>query len=967
MKRITAMQIQSAHVKILLLLLICFSVIPGKGQIAGNGRLNSTIEAMNSLRKRFPIEKLYVDFDNEYYFTGDTIRFKAYLLNADFLTLSDHSGLLYAELDDKNNKAIKRVMLPVASGLSWGGIPLEEKNFPDGNYTLRVYTNWMRNFGDDYIFKKSFYIASASAGQWLVTADGVRQKDQFNIHLRFIGLKKQPISNRPIQLQVTDGKKSLYTGNIVTSANGELSLKVSLPDKIGPQHIIITATGTNSGKTGSQLTIPLSVAGDVPHLKFMPEGETFIAGINTLIGFKASGEDGKGQQVSGYIYDDKRQKVARINTVHNGIGSFKFTPKAGETYTAEATLKDGTINYYVLPKVAISGTSLKIEQLPGDSLCVKLRVSNDLLNNGKEYYLMAAARGIICYAAAVHFKDTLQAMTIPYSLFPSGITRFTLLNADHVPLNDRMVFIDHRDNLDIHIQTDRAVYGVRDSIALKLRVTDKSGDAVRGSFSVAVTDDGQVLKTSMENNILYSMLLTSDLKENVEEPGYYFANGTGDRVAALDNLLLTESWLGYDWKDVFGPDKIPSFTAEREFTVSGKVTNLFNKPVPQTQVVLLSKKPLLLKDTLTDENGRFAFKGLFPVDTALFLVQAKNRHGKRNNISISLDDFKSPVFTGIADAQLPWYINTDSTLLTHVAARNSKMSLLDTAHLLAEVTITGKKIVRGSKNLNGPGEADQILDEADVNSAGKTTLRMLLEQKIKGFAEGQFKYPADHQGVRYPGDPVYRISYKINEKEIRFVFDGIDVDAFYYPPDVAGDITPVPNNKREYINSLSDDRKKYLDTYLDFYTTEDIKGIEVMANARYNSNYVNKFLSAAELMATGVSPNEKYAYLEITTRSGSGPFLKNVPGTVLYKPLAFSLPKPFYSPRYGVKNIALLPGTDLRSVLYWDPALITDGWGKSVCSFFSADKPGSYTITIEGTDINGDIGYKQQQIKIIPK
>jgi hypothetical protein len=60
-------------------------------------------------------------------------------------------------------------------------------------------------------------------------------------------------------------------------------------------------------------------------------------------------------------------------------------------------------------------------------------------------------------------------------------------------------------------------------------------------------------------------------------------------------------------------------------------------------------------------------------------------------------------------------------------------------------------------------------------------------------------------------------------------------------------------------------------------------------------------------------------------------------------------------------------GTDLRSTIHWEPNLITDENGKATVSFFSADKPADYTVIMEGTDLEGNIGYGRQKIKVVSK
>jgi hypothetical protein len=59
-------------------------------------------------------------------------------------------------------------------------------------------------------------------------------------------------------------------------------------------------------------------------------------------------------------------------------------------------------------------------------------------------------------------------------------------------------------------------------VGLTIKVTDKEGKPVQGTFSLAVTDNSQVKPDSLSNNILNNLLFTSDLKGTIEEPGWYF-------------------------------------------------------------------------------------------------------------------------------------------------------------------------------------------------------------------------------------------------------------------------------------------------------------------------------------------------------------------------------------------------------------------------------------------------------------
>jgi hypothetical protein len=355
----------------------------------------------------------------------------------------------------------------------------------------------------------------------------------------------------------------------------------------------------------------------------------------------------------------------------------------------------------------------------------------------------------------------------------------------------------------------------------------------------------------------------------------------------------------------------------------------------KSPIVLLGNKPVVAMDTLTDKDGRFTFTNVWPVDTAIFKLQARNKKSKEYNVTIKMDEQTFPEFKPDKFIPAPWYVNTDTTLLNNavslVAEEKAKKEYKGEGMELREVNIKAKKIVKGSKNLNGPGEADLVLDEQDIFKAGKKTLAELLKEKIPEIQEiGLFKPCMGCKGIP--------TAYLVYGKKIHLVIDGLDVDKFNSDLDFSA-------TKRTYIKD-----------YLDYYTAEDITGIEYMFNPKYGRSYAR-----ADFKDLGA---EKHAFIEITTRTGHGPFMQATPGAYLYKPLAFVLSKQFYSPKYTATNKNTAVGTDMRSTIFWEPNIITDAAGKATVSFYSADKAADYSVIIEGTDMSGGLGFSKKSIQL---
>jgi hypothetical protein len=911
-------------------LLHLFNISPGCSQTLAKQNLSQIIAKLNTQNDSLSIEKLYLQTDKPTYLAGDTLWFKAYLLNASFLTYSNKSGVLYLELSNDSNRLIQRVMVPVNGGMASGYIGLDA-DMTQGGYTLTGYTNWMRNFDESYLFKKHFYVGTNAGSEWLINYNAHlikdSSKDKIEMGLKITQFDKAPVGLREMQLSISDGKRTLFKDKAETSLDGALKLSFDLPDKADSKNISLVVQDLRKSQGSRKISIPVILnRPEKVDLQFMPEGGKLVAGQQTNIAFKALNEDGYGAAVSGKIYNNKQQEITSFTATHSGMGVFSLVPENAEIYTARIQLPDGKYQTYQLPSVESSGITLNVNnRFKSDSCGITLTPTPDIVAADKTYYLIGMARNVVCWGALVKFNKGPFQFTLNKQVFPSGIVRLILMNENKVRLNERMFYNGRDDQLNIQLESDKSEYRQRDSISLNIKVTDNHGEPIQGSFSLAVTDNGQVKTDSIaERSLVSHMLLTSDLKGNVEGPGYYDdAAIHPEKWQHLNHLLMAQGWAGYDWSQLFKPVKPLVYPAEEEFLIKGKVTNAFNKPVAKSAITLFSKNPLLVLESITDDNGNFIFKGIAPIDTPAYFISAKNKRGKSFNVGIEMDEFKAPVFSPITNSIVPWFVNIDTG--TYLAVNNrvalKKEQLRVTGgNLLKEVVINAKKVVKGSKNLNGPGGADIIIDEEQLKKAGRTTLGDLLRKNVKGF------------GIRVSktGETYYSVYTTL----LHLVIDGVNTEFFISPE------TP---------------RYQYLKDIFDYYDAEEIKGIEVMVSGKYQMNYTSTYLKPLDV------PWD-HSFIEVTTRGGKGPFLKKSVGTYLYKPMPFITPKEFYSPKYTAGNITDM--SDIRSTIYWTPNIITDKDGKATIGFYAADNPGTYTVIVEGADLQGHLGVKRKRITV---
>lgn len=124
------------------------------------------VEMLNEYNSRFPLEKVYLHTDRKHYAPGEPIWFQAYVLAGYFHEPSPLSNNLYVSLYKSDKSLVDQQLVRVDMGAGHGMMELPE-DLEGGSYVLRAYTQWMRNFDEDYFFEKELIVLgpeSADAG-----------------------------------------------------------------------------------------------------------------------------------------------------------------------------------------------------------------------------------------------------------------------------------------------------------------------------------------------------------------------------------------------------------------------------------------------------------------------------------------------------------------------------------------------------------------------------------------------------------------------------------------------------------------------------------------------------------------------------------------------------------------------------------------------------------------------------------
>ena len=133
-------------------------------------------KGMEQYRLQHLQEKLFVHTDKEFYLAGEICWFKLYNVDASFHHPVDISKVAYLEWLDKNNKPVLQAKVGLRRGHGDGSLYLP-MTLRSGNYKLRAYTNWMKNYGADWFFEKTITVVNARKSAEVPVAESPLQYD----------------------------------------------------------------------------------------------------------------------------------------------------------------------------------------------------------------------------------------------------------------------------------------------------------------------------------------------------------------------------------------------------------------------------------------------------------------------------------------------------------------------------------------------------------------------------------------------------------------------------------------------------------------------------------------------------------------------------------------------------------------------------------------------------------------------
>ncbi|WP_353196988.1 TonB-dependent receptor plug domain-containing protein [Parapedobacter defluvii] len=892
-----------------------------KAIYAQEDAIGGVLEKLGKYAENYPQERVYLHLDKPYYTVGDDIWFKGYVTIGAYNFLSGLSKILYVDLISPDEKMVQSIRIPLISGVTMGDFQLAD-SLGEGNYRIRAYTNWMRNFDNEGFFDRVLPIGNARTDS-IVTHSSFSYENSpvhtVTAEIAFTDPMGGPMADMNVNYEVILEERNIGRGREKTDEQGRIAFNFVNKQPFNLKTGKIELTLSRSQNQTVKKIIPLKTTSHTPSIQFFPESGHLVAGNLAKVAFKALQPEGLGIGAVGYLEDENGVRIAEFETAHAGMGNFSFIPQAGSTYTAKVTFADGSETEQQLSPVQASGYALAVNNELEKQIFIQAFASDNLVK-GQQLTLLLQQNGAVFYASKGKLTKNELVFSVPREYLPAGVVQLTLLAPEMKPLAQRAIFnMDEASLLPLSVTTDQKVYGSRQKVAVHITAGHEADSSRVAVLSAAVVDLAKVPmdSTTREGNIYASLLLSSDVRGYIETPEYYFQGADitkGPDVTKrrlLDNVMLTQGWSRINWENLTaGKNPVITYQPEQDLRISGVVTKRNGKtPVPNATVTVLSTNNVgAIVDTVTDEQGRFAFDRLLFFDDTKFVVQARDEQG-RKNVDIHLDESprqqvtrnpNTPDATVDVNQSIGAYLKNTQEQFQEM----ERYGLKEKSILLEEVKVTReaeKNKVKHSSNLNGPGNADQVLT-ADELTMGCSSLDICLQGRLVGVIfRNRIPY-----STRSPDQPMQ-----------------IVVDGMYLEGDALATINPM-----------------------------DVETIEVLRGIGNTAVYGMRG-------GGGV--------IIITTKRGDGGGYNRdlyTPGIVTYSPQGYYEVREFYIPDYSAPADSLAGMRDLRTTIHWAPNVIADESGQTSFEFYTADSPGTYRIVVEGLDTKGRLGHSVHYITI---
>ncbi|MDN3204953.1 TonB-dependent receptor plug domain-containing protein [Algoriphagus sediminis] len=845
----------------------------------------------------FPVEKVYLHLDKDTYTLGEDVWFSAYVTAGSSQIPTPLSKPLYVDLFDGNGLLLKSSLVRLEQGRGAGNFTLPLFGNA-GEYQIKAYTSWMKNFGKEYFFSRGLSVVDGAGGSFLPQVDFkeisvIGKQVSYSVEVIAVDKEGNPLSDQELELKAVAEDNELHTQPVLLNDQGQATLTFRIPGEAYPsQYLELTYLEGGTYPVTQRVALPYSLT--FADIQFLPESGHWLVGKKSQMAFRAVYPDGNPAIIEGQIVD---QADVKFRANFAGLGKFEMTPES-KNYVAEVKeINTGETVTVSLPQPDDSGLTMQVVNNPSASYLTAFVQGigdfNDLL-------LVSQTRGIVNYMIQGQLNNGIWGVRIPKENLITGINQITILTGEGTPLLERLVFFMGDDQLDLDLAVNGDL-GKRSKIELTLN--SKTNEiAAPGTFSLSVLDAGQVELDELSENIFSSLLLSSDLRGGLYSPGAYFNDNNEADLEAIDLVMLTHGWTRFSWDEILKMEypKIENFI-ERGINIEGQVTDSEDtrRGLSGGTVNAIIGGGIEILSTEYGPNGRFMLRDMDYLDSATVNITVEDNRLK-NFVDVEVIQ-PNPTFTEI-QGLYPGKIVWPEALTATVQERN----------LQTQMTQQSEDFV----DLEGVTVEGQTVEEEDIQM-----------RKLYGDGDAVVK-PAD-----IPSSVTYQNIFQLIQGRVSGVqvfVSGIDVSVNIRGP---GSIN-AGTDPLFLLDNIPVDAQTLLNV-----SVRDVESVDVFKDPA----------RAAIFGAQGAN-----GVIAVYTKQGYG-LASSVGGTLVTKYGGYSTAKEFYQPMYDEDPVRKALD-DKRATVYWNPTVETDSSGVASLEYYNTDVASKQILVLEGMDGEGRLG-----------
>ena len=687
-------------------------------------------------------------------------------------------------------------------------------------------------------------------------------------------------------------------------------------------------------------------------IRFFPEGGQLVEGVPSVVAFEATSKEEGTVGISGTVYGPDDVELAQFTTLHDGMGCFTYTPTDKQA-KAVVTYQDKKYSFQ-LPKALPQGYVLNVTSKE-KALVIKVLRNSTSLKDTLALFISHQGRPLMYQT--LDFKDqTVYHLPLSTQGLPGGVIQLSLMNSNGATLCERFCYVMPRSSMLLACKTDHALYRPFEPVTCRIKVRDHLNRPVQANLSVSIRNGVESDFREYDHSIYTDLLLVSDLKGYIHQPGFYFENQSAERFKMLDVLLLVRGWRKYDLSRLIGKRPfLPRYLPETSLTLYGQVESYFGKALRNVGVSILARRDSvsIAGMTKTDSLGYFSA----PVDgfsgSMDALIQTRNE-GKKWNKQAVVKLFRNfePSLRKLDYYELnpEWKEAGDLKQLLDTLDIAYKDSVFGPDHhLLDEVVVNAKRLnlllkqtERFEKEILGYYNITQVVDKMRDKGEAVYNLPMLLKELNPNFRL------SDSLSLHYNNSRVLFIvnGGVLSYGKTDYVLDK-DVDAIksimLYYDQAGGESVFVMNKQSNRVTKFTANNfwsGRWQDGDLSDLSLQDAIGADSGPDALWGEK-------DRKTMKKGPLQKSSVVVCSITTIDDWDPnktykARRGIRHTYIQ---GYNEPLEFYSPAYP--DGAPLYTEDSRRTLYWNPNVKTNEKGEAVIRCYNSDNSAPLIINVE--------------------